>query len=274
MKHSPLLSAKSNLIKLLKTSYAILDIYISKEKANNLTIEQSCVLLPQLTPISTESLLSQNKFTSKTYENYESNLIISPFTHQKTSSKFVLKSTISAISANKETKEMPLLSEKAKLQNIIIKKLAHLKHKSNESNIMNKSNSLDKSNASNKNKVVKIEKEERVDITNISLLLEKNLTRNFTPNKAKTTDNNTNNERMNLTPQNDKSIKKTTMMKDSQLMDRSQLLKQSQLRNNKKWGNSNKVPQIELKIDFDEIKKKNYEIKLKKKNALCNKKKF
>lgn len=141
-------------------------------------------------------------------------------TNRKTENKCSYLETGNSFDKSFDKKEMPLLTEKEMLKSIIIKKLAH-----NNLNTTNRDGNT--TNAFKKTKKRKDEEEEQIDISNLSNdLLERNLTRNFTPDYNKTR---------------------------KKRMERAKQLK-----------NKTKVPQVEFKVDFEAIRRKNDEIKIKK----------
>lgn len=142
-------------------------------------------------------------------------------TNRKNGNKCSYLETGNSFDKSIDKKEMPLLTEKELLKSIIIKKLAH-----NNLNTTNRDGST--TNAFKKTKKRKNEEdEEQIDISNLSNdLLERNLTRNFTPDYHKTR---------------------------KKRMERAKQLK-----------NKTKVPQVEFKVDFEAIRRRNDEIKIKK----------
>lgn len=149
--------------------------------------------------IERESSLSKGSTTSRTNRNHKSGV------------KYYNTNTMNSFDKSPERKD--ILTEKEMLKSIIIKKLAHSNMDST-----NRDCSYDKKRK---------KEEEQIDISNVSNnLLERNLTRNFTPDYD--------NKRQKRMMQAKKNKAKT------------------------------KIPQVEFKVDFDAIRRRNDEIKLKK----------
>lgn len=146
-----------------------------------------------------DSSLSKGSISSRTNRIHKSGV------------KYYNMNTTNSFDKSPERKD--ILTEKEMLKSIIIKKLAHSNMDST-----NRDNSFDRKRR---------KEEEQIDISNVSNnLLERNLTRNFTPDYD--------NKRQKRMIQAKKNKAKT------------------------------KVPQVEFKVDFDAIRRRNDEIKIKK----------
>lgn len=146
-----------------------------------------------------DSSLSKESISSRTNRIHKSGV------------KYYNMNTTNSFDKSPERKD--ILTEKEMLKSIIIKKLAH--------------SNMDSSNRDNSFDRKRKKEEEQIDISNVSNnLLERNLTRNFTPDYG--------NKRQKRMIQAKKNKAKT------------------------------KVPQVEFKVDFDAIRRRNDEIKIKK----------